>query len=427
MADLAPLLADPALAPRIAKARAAPFGMASVLLRQALVAAHGREGPGLHEALLGGPGRMARERLAEAGLLGALEAPRLFAPAARVHVPVPEGAAPGPGWEVRARALGIGLIREAKVLSAAAGIRAGGRVLIDVQEGEAGRYEVIPEADPWTWDRREGTAAMGLPPGPVEELDEALHLAGPMALAWGHSLIDFAPKLLMAARLGGPPPGAPMLIDALAPASHGALLQALAPGRPLVRVKPGRPMRVRRLWAATTPEYTPVLPAPGQRFPPEVNALNPGALAALLAGPPPLPPEPGAPRKVYYDRAPRLTRQPEAAEAIRALFVAAGYEPVLAERLEPAAQLRLAAGLTHFAGPWGSNLLMPLLFGRAQAEALILHPEALEEKALILAAAAARGRRVRVVAGAPNGPAAIPGNAAYAVPPEAVAAALGAT
>jgi capsular polysaccharide biosynthesis protein len=258
-------------------------------------------------------------------------------------------------------------------------------------------------------------------------IPEAVDLVGLYAHFWGHSVLEFAPKLLMFDADEACPRDAPMLVDAHAPPSHVALLRALCEGRrPVIPVTMDRSVLAERLWVAPTITFVPPWPAPGQRFDAAWSGISPVAAAAILARAPALRPAPSGPRRLFLARRESLHRKLVNQAQIIERFERAGFAVVYPEEHAVEVQVQLMQEATHIAGPGGSNLMLPLFLGNPRMALLVLCFPDFEELPTLTAVAEARGMRVRVATGPVEpGNARRPGDADYLIPIEVIDQALG--
>jgi hypothetical protein len=340
------------------------------------------------------------------------------------------------GLVLQARALFSACLPDVVVLGGSNLRLMGDMALVDVQPGEEERYPVVWEGDPAIRARAGERVLLDLPEAPARDLPEAVDMVGLFCIGWGHSVTDFAPRLLMADSDPACPPDAPMLVDAHAPAEHRDLLLALSGGRrPLIALRRDRPLRVGRLWCAPTLEYTPALPAAGQRFAAGDCALPPAGAAQVLARAPLLglpsdppegvqiAPEQWPPRRLFLARKAHRVRQLVGQEEIAARFGKAGFVSLCPEDLPVPVQIALVQQATHVVGPAGSNLLLAHLFGAAGGRLGVLHAPELEETPVLAALAQARGLEVIIATGKAMGEdERMPGNAPYAVDAATVSA-----
>lgn len=437
------LAAYPELGALLNRARVSPWGLPGVLLRSALVARLGADGAQMQAEVLADVWHPRPEWRRLAGLHAAARehalSLRLIWAAGPVTLPGPSlaGRERAPGIVLQARTLFSACLPDVTVLAGSNLRLMGDMALIDVQPGEEERYPVVWEGDPAIRVRAGEQVLLDLPEATPRALPEAVDLAGLFSIGWGHSVTDFAPRLLMAESDPACPPDAPILVDAHAPGPHRDLLVALSGGRrPLIAVRRDQPLRVGRLWCAPSLEYTPALPRAGQRFAAAHCALPPAGAAAVLAQAPRLS-LPGAdgglpwagnpPRRLFLARKTGRVRQLAGQDAIAARFAARGFACIYPEDLPVAVQVALVQQATHVAGPAGSNLLLAHLFGAPGLHLGVLHAPELEETPVLAALAEARGLQVTIAPGqALAEDPLMPGNAPYAVDDATVSALIAA-
>lgn len=342
--------------------------------------------------------------------------------------PLPGGRR-SPAYDARTRAIFVAELGDGRTFGRSALRALGGAPIVDHQNDEPDRYPTLPWFDPLIASAAAGQVHYHLPRDDALRLPAAIDLTGVFTPGWGHLLLEYAPQLLAIEAAGQTDPDTPVLTDAGQPAAHLDALAFLSGGRRRIVTLPFRAAaRVDRLWVASAPEFWPALRAPGVSFRAEHSSIDPAALARLLATatPPGLPdaaaPPPG--RRLFLARGgptPRLADQDDTA----ARMAAAGFVRVTPEEHSFATQLRMVREATHVAGPWGSQLLLALLYGAPDLRVLILHRPDLEERPGITAIAEARGQTVLVLPGREVRPNRHhPHESIYRVPPEALAAAL---
>lgn len=329
-----------------------------------------------------------------------------------------------PSFTVQARALFVTRLEQA-ITYGRSNLRAvGGSMVADIQGNEAQRYRTNWWFDPIICGRDGADMLYLRPPQASLHLAEAIDLTGAFSLGWGHCALEFVPQLLLADAVAEVPAEVPMLVDAYLPQAHYDLLRFVSPRREQIRLGFRQAARVNRLWAGTSPEYWPVLRAPGQLMRPELSSINPHGLARLLQHVPALP-EPGDPalRRVFLARSGdvRLANQ----EEVIARLGAQGFVAVYPERLSVHEQLRLVRNATHVVGVWGSQLMLAVLFGHPDLRVLVLSGPDMEEGPSMTAVYEARGQRVLVATGHVSVPnAALPYNALCTIETELLDAAL---
>jgi capsular polysaccharide biosynthesis protein len=189
----------------------------------------------------------------------------------------------------------------------------------------------------------------------MQDLDEGIWLAGPASDAFGHWVGEFAPRLQF---LEQHPAfaGRPIIIDEGMPASHLELLGMIC-SNPLVTLRRGQGLRVRRLLYAPTPTFFPIHLLPND-VPPFVACccsvrtyrfLKDRVERALGVAPPT-----GA--KYYLSRANRSWRRIRNEDEVRSYLESHGYQTVMTEGLSFAEQVRLFQGAASIMAPTGSAM-----------------------------------------------------------------------
>ncbi|WP_296595289.1 glycosyltransferase family 61 protein [Phenylobacterium sp.] len=189
----------------------------------------------------------------------------------------------------------------------------------------------------------------------MQDVDAAVWLAGPASDAFGHWIGEFAPRLQF---LEQHPAfaGRPILVDEGMPPTHLELLRMIC-SNPLITLRRGQGVRVRRLLYAPTPTFFPIHLLPND-MPPftaccaSVRAyryLKEKAETALGVAPP-------TGRKYYLTRAARSWRRIRNEDEVRGYLERHGYETVLTENLTFAEQVRLFQSAGAIMAPSGSAM-----------------------------------------------------------------------
>ncbi len=329
-----------------------------------------------------------------------------------------------PPFTVDARALFVTLLEDATTYGGSNLRSIGVSVLSDIQGNEAERYLTNWWFDPIISGRDGADTLYHLPTDVALHLSEAIDLTGAFSQGWGHCVMEFVPQLLLADTVAEVAANVPILVDADLPQAHYDLLQFVSPRREQIKLGFRQAARVSKLWAGSSPEYWPVLRAPGQLLRPELSSINPIGLARLLRRLPPLP-MPGDPalRRVFLARSGDV-RLANEAEVI-ARLEREGFVAVYPERLSVHEQLRLARNATHVAGAWGSQLMLAVLFGNPELRVLVLSGPQMEEGPSLTAVYESRGQRVLVLTGHERTPnPRLPYNSLYTVETDVLDAAL---
>lgn len=329
-----------------------------------------------------------------------------------------------PSFAVEARALFVTRLEDARTYGGSNLRAMGGSVFSDIQGNEAERYRTNWWFDPIISGRDGLDVLYHLPVDAALQLPEAIDLTGAFSSGWGHCVLEFVPQLLLADCVAEVAAEVPILVDADLPQEHYDLLRFVSPRREQIKLGFRQAARVRRLWAGSSPEYWPVLRAPGQLFRPELSSINPMGLARLLGRLPPLP-APGDPalQRVFLARSDhaRLANQAE----VIARLEREGFVAIYPERLSVHEQLRLVRNATHVVGAWGSQLMLAVLFGNPDLRVLVLSRPEMEEGPSLTAVYEARGQHVLVALGRESTPdPAMPYNTPYVIETELLEAAL---
>lgn len=271
-------------------------------------------------------------------------------------------AAPIPG---RSRAGWLARFDDARIRGRSSLLQVGDRLLQDIEPGEGG-FPDHPTYDPgllhvecgWAWAMDADVPAM--------RVDEAFWLGGNHTVDFGHWVVEYLPKLMMA-RDCGLPEGITVLVDAHIPATVRAALPHWLPhGSELVSVPHLAQVEVGRLWCAPTPYYTGFYPLEWSDATWAGRSAAPVPMATLfrhlrqalgdaIAAPT------GRPR-LYLARKPERSKKKLLNhDAIEALAAQAGFERIYPEDYPLVEQIRLAAHATHLLAPEGSNNLLAFL------------------------------------------------------------------
>jgi tetratricopeptide (TPR) repeat protein len=189
----------------------------------------------------------------------------------------------------------------------------------------------------------------------MQDLEEGVWLAGPASDAFGHWIGEFAPRLEFLERHPAFA-GRPIIVDEGMPASHLDLLAMLCPN-PLITLRRGHGLRVRRLLYAPTPTFFPIHLLPND-LPPfaaccasvrSYRFLKARVERALGAAP-------ATGGKYYLSRANRSWRRIRNEDEVRAHLERYGYRTVMTEDLSFAEQVRLFQGAAAVIAPTGSAM-----------------------------------------------------------------------
>jgi capsular polysaccharide biosynthesis protein len=189
----------------------------------------------------------------------------------------------------------------------------------------------------------------------MQDLDEGIWLAGPASNHFGHWIGEFAPRLEF---LEQHPAfaGRPIIVDEGMPASHLEILGMIC-SNPVVTLRRGQGLRVRRLLYAPTPTFF-VIHLLANDMPPFVACcasvrsyrfLKDKMEKALGVAPPT-----GA--RYYLSRANRDWRRIRNEDEVRSYLESHGYQTVMTEDLTFAEQVRLFQSAAAIMAPSGSAM-----------------------------------------------------------------------
>lgn len=255
----------------------------------------------------------------------------------------------------------------------------------------------------------------------MRDVDEAVWLAGPASDAFGHWIGEFAPRLEF---LEQHPAfaGRPILIDEGMPATHLELLGMICPN-PLIVLRRGQGVRVRRLLYAPTPTFFPIHLLPND-IPPFVACcasvrayryLKEKAEGVLGVAPP-------TGRKYYLSRAARSWRRIRNEDEVRGYLERHGYETVMTEDLTFAEQVRLFQGAAAIMAPTGSAM-QNFIYAPTDVRLFVMTQENLHNHAAFNGQARALGYDPQFICGQAVGDAGQK-HTDYVIPIEALVAAV---
>ncbi len=205
----------------------------------------------------------------------------------------------------------------------------------------------------------------------MEDLDEAVWLAGPASNEFGHWLGEFAPRLEF---LEQHPAfaGRPIIIDEGMPASHLELLSMICPNR-LITLPRGHGLRVKRLLYAPTPTFFLIHLLPNHGLPEHVACIasvrSYRFLKARVEQALGVTPQTGA--KYYLTRAGRAARKVRNEAEVRSFLEAHGYQTVTTETLTFADQVRLFQSASAIVAPNGSAM-QNFIYARPDTKLFVL-------------------------------------------------------
>jgi GT2 family glycosyltransferase len=183
------------------------------------------------------------------------------------------------------RSLYVACLLDARVCGRSAFVDYGGRALIDAEQherqGVGDRLDCDPAVVAAT---EEAVCLLGAADAAGEiEIEDAFCLLGPHSWRFGAWLQEYLGKYVAATMARALPP-VPVLIDADLPPRHRQALAAmLRHGAGIIELPPLRAARVRRLWCAASPAYSPLATERGGGFAWDLLAAAPARLAPIRA------------------------------------------------------------------------------------------------------------------------------------------------
>jgi hypothetical protein len=295
-----------------------------------------------------------------------------------MHPPPPTRFAPPPApIPGHTRGAWLACFDEARVRGRSSLLRVGDRLLHDIEPGEGG-FPDHPAYDPGLLHAEGEAFWMMEAEAPALRVEEAFWLGGSHTVDFGHWVVEYLPKLMIA-RDCGLPEGVTVLVDANIPGTvREALPRWLPRGSTLVSVPHLAQVAVGRLWCAPTPYYTGFYPLEWSEATWAGRSAAPGPMATLyrrlreeladaIAAPT------GKPRLYLARRPERSKKKLLNHEPIEALVRAAGFECLYPEDYPLVEQIRLAAHATHVLAPEGSNNLLAF-FARPGTKVATLSP-----------------------------------------------------
>ncbi|MEM8730498.1 MAG: glycosyltransferase family 61 protein [Pseudomonadota bacterium] len=260
-------------------------------------------------------------------------------------------------------------------------------------------------------------------PGDVLEVQSGFNLLGWSTGHFGHWMMEYLPKFILAQSRGSVPFGCRVLVDDGMPQSHYDALTHLLPDGVEMQIVPRfAPVRVQHLRVISSLNYGALAPQ-SDSVPLDQGAVDPelfstaaGAMAAKLDD---AIAQTDAPEKVYLSRRAFARRALLNVDAIEDVAREEGFSVVQPESLCFFDQFRCLRGARVIAGPEGSSMMLGM-FCRPGVQAVLLNHEETEHLATLSAALERGGARITVLTGpeeATHGKFAH--NASYRIDPEA--------
>jgi capsular polysaccharide biosynthesis protein len=280
-----------------------------------------------------------------------------------------------------ARSCYVACFADALVSGQSAFIEVDGLALLDYEADELSGD--ILQYDPAIFAAQNGEVWLTAPKDDVGSITlvEAFTLLGPYSHVFGHWLLEYLPKFLMAS-MSGELPAMPVLIGEDMPPQLRESLELLVPeGTQIVQLGPFHTARVRRLWCAPSPSYAPVFdrvsekPEPERTFPPAylgaiAQAMR-SRLATTVSGT-------DANERIFLARKPHQHRKLINHHVIEAVAQARGFRIVYPEDLSFAEQIRMVRGARLILAPSGSAALLGMFAQPGTKLCLLNHPYTVE-------------------------------------------------
>lgn len=322
------------------------------------------------------------------------------------------------------RAAFAGRLQGAVVVGASAAILAGERLVWDGTEEEIEETGDAIDFDPAIVAHDPATGRLLAPDyGPdLPGIDTGFDMLGWTSGNFGHWMMEYLPRFMLAQIHGGLPDRAVVLVDEVMPPSHYEALSLLLPEGAELRVVPRfTPLRVRDLGVVSALNYPALAPQRDDvvidhaAVDPELFSTAARAMAARLdetAGPG------DGPEKVYLSRRAFARRALVNIDEIEEAARAEGFAIVQPETLSFAEQFRLLRGARVVAGPEGSAMMLGM-FCRPGTRAVLLNHQVTEHLPTLSAALERGGLDITVLTGPEeDAQGKFAHNASYRVDPE---------
>lgn len=185
--------------------------------------------------------------------------------------------------EIHVRRLFSALIENCLVFGRSSIIRVDEILLSDYTQEEIDVLPIDFRVDPIVFKQCGSMLSIADIETPTMELDEAINLVGVTSCAFGHLMIEYLPKYFLL-RHQGKARGVPILIDSgMAPQHREALEIHAAGANPIIEVPAFAPVRVKRLWVASTTCFIPMMPQSGADLDPTYLSPPPETIATLFS------------------------------------------------------------------------------------------------------------------------------------------------
>lgn len=261
------------------------------------------------------------------------------------------------------RAAYLACLQDATVRGRSSVVAWGDFALLDAERNEATAFADNPEYDPGILAQEGDVYWMMHAHEPALHVEEAFWLAGSHSVDFGHWIVEYLPKLMIARR-GGLPAGVPVLVDTNIPATMRAALPLFLPeGTDVISVPHLASVQVDRLWVAPTPEYESFYATEWNEAVWDVRSVEPDSMAGLLTDLRDMASarliEPTGMEKIFLARKPtRFKKKLTNYEQIEWIARDRGFHVVYPEDYSFVDQLRLARFARQIIAPDGSNSLV---------------------------------------------------------------------
>lgn len=249
--------------------------------------------------------------------------------------------------------------------------------LFDFEGQEFSNFNDNPEYDPGVLHSTRETLWTMEPRHPDMTVDEAFLLSGAHTVDFGHWMVEYLPKYIIAA-LSGLPPHVPVLIDERMPSTHREALELVLSRESRIIVVPHlAPVQVGRLWCAPNPMYMGFYPTDWNQEIWAHEATEPARFATLVrelvrrAGS--VLDEPTGCPRVFIARKPQRKKKLTNHREIEAVARTRAFKIVYPEDMSFVDQMRMAHHARHIVGPDGSGMFLGL-FARPGARMCVLNP-----------------------------------------------------
>lgn len=210
------------------------------------------------------------------------------------------------------------------------------------------------------------------------ELAEAFSFLGLHVGAFGDFMMQYLPRYIWA-EMSGALPRVPVLVNDRMPRSITEAIRLFVPsGVDLIPVERLQPVKVGRLWSASTLTYAAIGEVMDGRYAPEHAFPCPDLMRVVVKElqrrvAPHVDRAP-APERLYLARRPSRWRRLVNAEAIEAVAQEEGFRVVYPEALDFMAQVNLLANASHVVAPEGSALYLCYFSNPGLKVCILQHP-----------------------------------------------------